>query len=158
MPSHAIVDIERGPKQVGAQTVIDAPASELFAILANPHRHHEADGSGWVRPDVIGPRELQRGDRFRVAMKFAGRLPYSITNRVVDLDHDRAIEWGHFGNHTWRWEFEPVDDASTTVTEIFDYRRSPVPAGLERSGMVKNNQKSIRASLLQLQERFSTTD
>ncbi len=34
---------------------VQAPASELFAIVADPTRHHEVDGSGTVRDNIRAP-------------------------------------------------------------------------------------------------------
>lgn len=154
---NAVTAVDRGPKAVAYQTIVNAPAAELFAMLANPHRHHEADGSGWVQPSVIGPRELQLGDRFRVSMKLMGKVPYAMTSTVVDVVPGRAIEWQHPGKHTWRWEFEPINDATTRVTEVFDYSDSPVPWLLQRARSIDANHKGIKASLRQLQRRYSCT-
>ena len=46
--------VETGEHQVSYRATVAAPAHELWAMLADPHRHHEADGSGTVRPKVSG--------------------------------------------------------------------------------------------------------
>ncbi|MGH3585060.1 MAG: SRPBCC family protein, partial [Pseudonocardia sp.] len=70
-------------RTVSAGTVLAAPPEVVFALLANPHRHHEFDGSGTVRRALSGPQRLALGDRFGMAMKI--KLPYRVTNRVVEL-------------------------------------------------------------------------
>jgi uncharacterized protein YndB with AHSA1/START domain len=60
-------------RTVSASTVVAAPPDEVFALLANPHRHHEFDGSGTVRGAVSGPERLALGDRFGMSMKI--KLP-----------------------------------------------------------------------------------
>lgn len=140
---HAVID----GRTVTASTVVAAPPAEVFALLANPHRHHEFDGSGTVRGATSGPERLALGDRFGMDMKIT--LPYRITNRVVEFEQDRLIGWCHPAKAVWRYELEPVD-GGTRVTETFDYSRSPVAWGIELFGMQKGNAKSIRDTLRRL--------
>ena len=149
----SIENVDRGPRVVARRARVNAEAHELFRMLANPHRHHEADGSGTVKPEVIGPRELQAGDRFRVNMKMYG-IPYAMTNTVTHLEADRVVEWLHPGKHRWRWEFEPQEDGSTIVTESFDYSDSRAAGLLERLKVPARNSVCIRESLARLQRRF----
>ncbi|WP_226343968.1 SRPBCC family protein [Agilicoccus flavus] len=150
METNAVHPVEAGPRKVARRARVAAPAHELFALVANPHRHHEVDGSGTVRPEVIGPRELRLGDRFQVAMRM-GPLPYRMTSTVTALEPDRVVEWQHPGGHRWRWEFEPQADETTLVTEVFDYSTSRVPALLERLKAPQRNARSIEAGLVALQ-------
>lgn len=152
--SAPVETLDLGPGQVGVRTVVDAPAEELFAILADPHRHHEVDGSGWVQPEVVGPRELQYGDRFQVRMRLAGRVPYRMTSTVVELTPGRAIAWQHPAGHVWRWSFQPLDDHRTLVTETFDHRQSVTARVIERLGRVDANLRDMKASLQRLQDRY----
>ncbi|WP_275585233.1 hypothetical protein, partial [Stenotrophomonas maltophilia] len=69
------------------RVTVAAPAHELWAMLADPHRHHEADGSGTVRPKVSGPHRLAVGDRFRVAMRKYG-VPYTMPLTATAVDED----------------------------------------------------------------------
>lgn len=153
MTTTTIERVDRGPRRVALRARVQADAHELFEILANPHRHYEVDGSGTVKPQVIGPRELRPGDRFRVDMKMHG-VPYAMTSTATDIVPDRVVEWQHPGKHRWRWEFEPQDDGSTLVTEIFDYSSSPVAALLERFKRPEANAHAIHASLAKLQQRY----
>jgi uncharacterized protein YndB with AHSA1/START domain len=140
-------------RTVSASTVVAAPPDEVFALLANPHRHHEFDGSGTVRGAVSGPQRLALGDRFGMNMKIT--LPYRITNRVVEFEPDRRIGWCHFAKAIWRYELEPVP-AGTRITETFDYGGSPVAKGMELVGFPKGNAKSIRDTLRRLREIFGS--
>ena len=79
--------VETGEHQVSYRVTVAAPAHELWAMLADPHRHHEADGSGTVRPKVSGPHRLAVGDRFRVAMRKYG-VPYTMTLTATAVDED----------------------------------------------------------------------
>lgn len=149
----SIEKVDRGYRQVARRARVNVEAHELFRMLINPHRHHEADGSGTVKPEVIGPRDLQTGDRFRVNMKMFG-VPYAITSTATQIEPDRVVEWRHPGGHRWRWELEPQEDGSTIVTEIFDYSGSRAAAALERLKVPARNSISIRESLAKLQRRF----
>lgn len=144
---HAVID----GRTVTASTVVAAPPAEVFALLANPHRHPEFDGSGTVRAAVSGPQRLGPGDRFGMRMRMG--LPYRITNRVVEFEQDRLIAWCHPARAVWRYELEPVD-GGTRVTETFDFRRSPVARGIELAGMHRNNARSIRDTLRRLRGIF----
>ena len=56
-PQVSPVDI--GSHKVARRVTVNAPAAELFALAANPHRHHELDGSGTVRDSSVkGPEKL----------------------------------------------------------------------------------------------------
>jgi hypothetical protein len=44
-------------------TVAARPAT-IFAVSADPRRHHETDGSGTVRRPIDGPERLTTGSRF----------------------------------------------------------------------------------------------
>jgi uncharacterized protein YndB with AHSA1/START domain len=136
-------------RTVSASTVVAASPAEVFALLANPHRHHEFDGSGSVRAAVSGPERLALGDRFGMDMKI--RLPYRVTNEVVEFEPDRRIAWCHFAKARWRYELEPVD-GGTRITETFDYRASPFRWGMELAKMPQGNAKSIRDTLRKLKE------
>ena len=146
---HAVID----GRTVTASVGVAAPPAEVFALLADPHRHHEFDGSGTVRAAVSGPRRLAQGDRF--GMRMRNGLPYRVTNRVVEFEEDRRIGWCHPARAVWRYELEPVD-GGTRVTETFDFRGSPLARAIELAGMHRGNAKSIRDTLRRLQQIFGT--
>ena len=140
-------------ERVSRSATVDAPAAELFAIVADPRRHHELDGSGTVGDNVSGPSLLSSGAKFGTKMKMFG-VPYRITSTVTKFEPDRLIEWRHPMGHRWRWEFEPVDATHTLVTETFDYRGGSF--GIRLLGFDKRNATGIQATLDQLQTRYGT--
>src|SRR6202011_5277465 len=74
-----VTTIDAGPNQVSRAVEVQAPAAELFAIVADPRRHHEvAHGSGTVGDNINAPERLIPGARFSTKMKMFG-LPYRIT-------------------------------------------------------------------------------
>jgi hypothetical protein len=149
--------VDAGPGRVSRSIEVGAPASELFAIVADPRRHHELDGSGTVVDNIRAPAELTAGSKFSTKMRMFG-VPYRITSTVTALTPDALVEWRHPLGHRWRWEFEQVDPHLTRVAETFDYHDAGTVKGLlryyELTGFVKANTKGIEATLLKLRDRY----
>ncbi|WP_153144059.1 SRPBCC family protein [Nesterenkonia halophila] len=149
--------LDRGEHIFSWSIDVDASASELYAIIACPHRHHELDGSGTVRSTAIGPRQLIDGDRFRVDMRMKG-IPYALTMVTTAAVTDRLVEWRHPGGHRWRWELEPVSQGVTRITESYDFRGQPAPLRrlLGMTGSHAANDQGIRRSLQKVHDRFDS--
>ena len=64
--------VDAGPRQVSRSVEVAAPATELFAIVADPRRHHELDGSGTVVDNIRAPAELTAGSKFSTKMRMLG--------------------------------------------------------------------------------------
>jgi hypothetical protein len=113
--------------KVSVDRVINAPATTIFAIVADASRHPEIDGSGSVVKVKDGtPETLALGSVFGMSMK-AG-VPYTMSNTVIEFEQDRRIAWqtrlsgrlGRFlGGRIWRYELEPAE-GGTKVTETWD--------------------------------------
>ncbi|MDO3128750.1 Possible polyketide cyclase/dehydrase [Mycobacteroides abscessus subsp. bolletii] len=149
--------VDPGPQQISRSVEVSAPATELFAMVADPRRHHELDGSGTVGQNIRTPDRLQVGSRFSTGMRMFG-LPYRITSTVTEFDPDKVVEWRHPLGHRWRWEFVALSPTSTRVTETFDFRNAgPIRSLLNYKlpGFVKANAKGIEATLRRLQARYS---
>ena len=128
----------------------------MFAIVIDPHRHPELDGSGTVRDIPIkGPHRLAVGDTFTVGMKQYG-LPYKITSTVTDVEDGRVVEWQHPLGHRWRWEMVETAPGTTEVTETFDYSTAKVKAVITLLGQDKQNAAGITSTLERLAKRFDT--
>ncbi len=167
--------LDRGEHVVAYSVTVEAPALQLWEIAANPHRHHELDGSGTVRSRAIGPREVRTGDRFRVDMKKYG-LPYALTVRVTEARPPQepgagsparpgVVEWRQPTGHRWRWEFIPLTGeggagegtARTEVIESYDAsgQQPLVRRALGLAKIPAENARGIRASLQKLRDRCS---
>ncbi|MEB4211250.1 SRPBCC family protein [Mycobacterium sp. 94-17] len=150
--------VDRGPRQVSRRVEVAAPAAELYAIVADPRRHHELDGSGTVGDNISVPPQLLEGSKFSTHMKMFG-IPYRITSTITSLKPNEEFEWRHPLGHRWRWEFEKVSPTRTQVTETFDYRDAGALKNrlkyYERLGFRKANAKGIEATLAKLQERYA---
>jgi hypothetical protein len=136
MHASSPMTVDIGDRQVARSIVVNAPVDELFALVANPHRYHELDGSGTVRNQAEGPERLNEGDRFTVHMRIYG-VPYMITSTVTRAEPGKVVEWQHPAGHRWRYEFEPLEPLETRVTETFDYRDCKVARVYEMLGVPK---------------------
>ena len=120
---------------------IQAPAAELFAVLADPARHPGIDGSGMLR-EAGGTALINGvGDVFSMSMHNAEMGDYEMSNLVVEYEQDRRLGWepvlkaatrpedqdgiGDHGGHRWSFELTPVAPDVTVVTETYDCTRSP---------------------------------
>ena len=120
---------------VSVERLVKAAPAEVFAVLADPSRHREIDGSGTLRDAVEGSRQLALGATFGMNMK-AG-APYTMVNTVVEFEQDRRIAWQArpdkallrkaIGGRIWRYELEPRD-GGTLVRETWDISQEQVPA------------------------------
>ncbi len=115
---------------------IEAPAALIFAILANPQRHRQFDGSDMLRGSDISRSITGVGDTFTMKMHRLGR-DYLMVNHVVEFVPDRRISWepapgdidtaggdlskvGIPAGYRWGYVLTPDGENATVVTEIFD--------------------------------------
>ena len=146
-----------------AERVISATPEAIFALLADPSRHQEIDGSGSVHEAKVSTARVKLGDEFGMAMKRG--VPYSTTNTVVEFEDDRRIAWktcsknfvGNFlGGPIWRYELEPVE-GGTRVREIWDISETKAEKPLLRLGLVhKDVRKSMEKTLDKLEKLFAS--
>ncbi|MFD3421785.1 SRPBCC family protein [Streptomyces decoyicus] len=159
---------------------IEATPRQLFAVLRDPARHAELDGSGMLRGRPEGPSLLGPGDRFSMGMA-QGRIAYRSVNVVVEYEKDRLIAWetwGEFrgrrlvGGQRWRYELTPVDGSddadgtggtvgtgtdgagsggTTRVTHTYDWSRARLPRlVVELPGFPKRMGPAMATSLERL--------
>jgi hypothetical protein len=136
---------------VSETKVIDALPQSLFDIVADPAMHPRIDGSGTVQHTREGgPSRLTMGAKFGMDMKMGA--PYKITNTVIEFDEPRTLAWRHFNGHVWRYQFEPLADGGTRVTEQWDARPAKNRIFLRLLGFPARNRKGIQATLDRLAE------
>jgi len=108
------------------ERVIPAPPEAIFALLVDPARHREIDGSGTVRDPKGQSQRLELGSQFGMSMQMG--MPYSMVSTVVEYEQDRLLAWqtrgptplGRFvAGRIWRYELEPTD-GGTLVRESWD--------------------------------------
>lgn len=82
-------------KKLQASRVIEAPAHDIFALLADPSRHTEFDGADMVR-GVEGESEsiIGLGQTFTMWMNNSALGDYRTINTVTAFVPDARIGWG----------------------------------------------------------------
>ena len=133
-------------ESVAVSRRIEAPAGDIFRILADPRRHLDLDGSGMLRGAVTESVVTGVGDVFVMRMYFSEHGFYEMNNHVVEYEQDRRIAWepesgrghpdagtpGSRWGHLWGYELIPDGPAATIVTETYDCSLAPRE---EREGM-----------------------
>lgn len=145
--------VNAGDKQVSRSAIVNMPAAEIFAMVVNPHRHHELDGSGTVGENISGPDRLTVGAKFGTHMKQFG-MKYRTTSTITRVEDNAVVEWQLGIGQKWRWELEALGPDQTRVTETWDIREIPAIAafGMRVMGMFNRNAKGIEETLKKLQE------
>jgi uncharacterized protein YndB with AHSA1/START domain len=135
---------------VSVSRVIHASPEAIFAVLTDPAKHGEIDGSGMVQRPSGASQRLQLHSKFGMDMKM-GPIPYRVSSTVKEFDANRLIAWAHFGKHRWRYQLEPLDSGtSTKVTESFDWSTSKSPKLIELAGYPKKHPANMEATLERL--------
>ena len=118
-------------KPVSVSRRIEAPASVIFKLLAQPDRHPEFDGSEMLRTGASNEVIAGVGDVFVTKMYFTAMGDYEMHNRIVAFEQDRCIAWEP-GNpelarngSLWRYDLIPDGPNATVVTETYDCTESP---------------------------------
>lgn len=149
---------------VSVERVINAPADQIFALIADAGMHSSFDGSGTVDHSEQTSQPLTLGATFGMSMR--GRpeslfLPYRTTNTVVEFDPDRRIAWkttmgplGMIGGRIWRYELEPVD-GGTLVRETWDVSSDRQRPMLRMGSMPRQAEDGMRATLERLAARVT---
>ncbi|KGA17884.1 hypothetical protein GM50_10350 [freshwater metagenome] len=143
--------LETGKEEVkSARIVINAPAEKIFAILSNPHRHKEIDGTKTIQENISGPDKLVLGSKFGMKMRLG--INYRIQNTVVEYEVNSLIGWRHLGRWIWRYELVNIGPQMTQVTETFDASRAPLisKAWLSLRKAYPWTQKAVAKTLVQL--------
>ena len=83
--------LETGNEKIkSARIVINAPAEKIFAILTDPRRHKEIDGSSTIQENISGPDKLVLGSKFGMQMHLG--IDYRIRNTVVEYRENQLID------------------------------------------------------------------
>ncbi len=129
------------PTSISVSRKIPASAELVFALLADPTRHPEIDGSGMLRSGRSSDSITGVGDTFVMRMHNDEMGDYEMINHVVQYERGRRIAWepvllhagraedeeevGVRSGHRWSYELEPVSSDSTLVTESYDCSSAP---------------------------------
>ena len=145
--------LETGNSQVkSARIVIEATPEMIFAIISNPKRHREIDGSATITENISGPEELVLGSKFGMKMHLG--INYRILNTVVEYRKNELIAWRHLGRWRWRYELQDLGNGSTQVTESFDASLAPFLSQMWLSARKAYpwTEKSVAKTLVRLKQ------
>lgn len=124
-------------KKLHASKVINAPAEDIFAVLADPNRHTELDGAGMLRGPEGETAPLGGiGQTFTMNMHQPDLGDYRMINRVTAYLPGARIGWGprvdpscslaeqlgdiDAGGHTYTYDLKPVE-GGTEVTQTYEW-------------------------------------
>jgi hypothetical protein len=119
-------------ERMEVQRTIDAPASTIFGVLADPLGHVAIDGSGMLQ-DATGEPAKAVGDTFVVHMdrESLNDYPlgkYDVTVLITTFEQDREIAWTIHGQidppigHVYGYRLEPAPEGDgTLVTSYYDW-------------------------------------
>ena len=145
--------IETGIAELkSASIIINAPAADIFNLLADPHKHSVIDGSKSVQGVLRAPKRLSLGSKFGMSMKIGIR--YRITNTVVEFKENELIAWQHLGRWIWRYELRVIAPNQTVVTESFDARKTPFKWWLKARKAYPYTQIAIAKTLVRLKKEL----
>lgn len=130
-----------GPATVSESMTVAASTAAVFALLSDPARHHEFDGSRMLRGPAGGGPVTAVGDTFLMRMWLESLGDYVMLNRVLAYEPDHLIIWeptpgdpvssgnaelpiGASQGYWWGFELKPGGDDCTVVTEMFDCSRA----------------------------------
>jgi len=112
------------------ERLVAAPPERVFALVADPRRHKDIDGSGTVRDATDVPATLTLGSTFGMNMEYGGK--YTMVSTVIEYEPNKRIAWQSrppagvdgkwrqlFGGRIWRYELEPRSEG-TLVRESWD--------------------------------------
>lgn len=143
-------------RKLQASQVIDAPAAEIFKVLADPRRHAEIDGAGMIRGPV-GEAEpvMMVGEAFTMDMHADDLGDYRMVNKVTAFLPPGRIGWEpsldpgcelagkvgdmQVGGHTYTYDLREVD-GGTEVTQTYEWMSVKDPEFLKLFPRVSQEQ------------------
>jgi len=138
---------EEDPSTDERRTVVErevaADAEAVFALLADPRRHPEIDGSGTVRAAAGSGPITRTGQRFVMDMDLTAvghpeLSDYQTENLVVEFVPGERLTWATARRGQapagvwWSWSLRPTAAGRTRVVHTCDWSRVTDPAVLAR--------------------------
>ncbi|GAB3193229.1 SRPBCC family protein [Nesterenkonia suensis] len=120
---------------VTAHDVIDAPASEIFELIADPARQVEWDGNSNLSHAEPGQRVTGVGDVFRMTLTNGKTRE----NHVVEFLDGELVAWKPStmgeppAGHLWRWSLAQLSSGAVEVTHTYDWSQLDDPARVQRA-------------------------
>ncbi|GAB47701.1 SRPBCC family protein [Mobilicoccus pelagius] len=117
-------------KKITVSRTIDASPQDVWAVISNPARHAEIDGSGQIVSDEKTDRITANGQVFTMNMN-APHMggDYQTDNHVTGFDENRLLAWQTAPAGTepkgWEWMYEltPEGPDATQVQLTYDWSK-----------------------------------
>ncbi|WP_037366206.1 SRPBCC family protein [Nakamurella lactea] len=157
----------RADRTVTVERTIDAPPELIFALLADPARHHQIDGSGTLHGRSRGPQRLELGSTFSMAMQ-QSKFRYRSMNRVIEFVDNRVIAWEtvgerngrrFIGGQRWRYQLVPIAGPdglpSTLVLHSYDWGAALFAPAIHLAGYPRRMALGMTKTLQRLASAIS---
>jgi uncharacterized protein YndB with AHSA1/START domain len=114
---------DAGTRTVRATLEVAAPADVIFELIADPSQQPRWDGNDNLAEAPPDQRVRAVGDVFVMVLSKGSVRE----NHVAEFEEGRRIAWMPAdpgqppAGHLWRWELEPVGEATTRVTHTYDW-------------------------------------
>jgi len=145
------------------RSTLDAPPEAVFALLEDPARHPELDGSGMV-VGAVDPRRLTAvGQSFVMDMHQdrQGLGDYRTENTLTDVVPGARLAWttARVGNPPagvrWQWDVTAADGGGTDVTHTYDWSQVTDPAVLARVSFPRVSADQLAGTVRRLAAAFA---
>lgn len=148
--------IEQSQSGIVVTETVGASAATLFAVLTDPRRHVEIDGSGMLQADVTSRPISGVGQVFTMAMRYPSLGDYRTENHVLEFEPDRRIVWTTAregrppAGVQWGWTLEAVGPQETRVVHSYDWSNVVDPAVLARVSFPRVSAADLQTSVQHL--------
>lgn len=149
-------------KKITVSRTIDATPQEVWAVISNPARHHEIDGSGQIVSDEKSDRITANGQVFTMNMN-APHMggDYQTDNHVTGYDENRLLAWQTAPAGTepkgWEWMYEltPEGPNATQVQLTYDWSKVTDKELLKKVSFPLIQEDALEATLSRLASAVS---
>lgn len=148
--------VDQGDTRIVVERTAPGAPAAYFAVLADPRRHVEIDGSGTVRAAAGSQVVTGVGQVFTMEMTHASLGEYRTENHVVDFEPGHLIAWMTAreglppAGVRWSWELDPAGDGGTRIVHTYDWSRVVDPAVLARVSFPRVPADALRDTVARL--------
>lgn len=131
---------------------VSASATDLFAVLADPAKHVEVDGSGMLQLAHAPDRITALGETFAIAMQDEEGRPYEVVNHVVAFEPGAHLGWMPARVDTppvgvrWDWQLTVIP-GGTRVTQTCDWSAVTSTEYLARRSLPRVSADKMRETI-----------
>ncbi len=149
----ADIEVEQTDTSIEVRTSAPESPARLFAVLADPRRHVDIDGSGMLQADVAAVPIEHVGQVFTMAMRYPSLGDYRTDNHIVGFKPARRIAWATAregqppAGVVWSWELAEEPDGRTRIVHRYDWSGVTDPAILARVSFPRVSAEQLQGSV-----------